>query len=148
MIIIGPIRNTIPFQRVKTPPMKQWIKDMIGLGTGFWLLGYIFSIVLFFSPYTRSMGEILLSVCTPATIAISWWWFRDRDHPREYYLKVGLAWTVLAIVLDFLFIVMLLQATYYGGDVFVYYALTFLIPVGIGYYLAGGRANMEILLQE
>jgi nicotinamide riboside transporter PnuC len=128
--------------------MKQWITDMIGLGTGFWLLGYILSIVLFFSPYARSMGWILLSICTPVTLAITWWWFRARDHPRGYYLKVGVAWTILAIVLDFLFIVVLLQATYYGADVFVYYVLTFLIPVGVGYYLAGRRENMELPLLE
>ena len=34
-----------------------------------------------------------------------------------------------------LFIVLLFGATYYGFDVFVYYALTFLIPVGVGVYL-------------
>lgn len=121
---------------------------MIGFGTGFWLFGYILSIVLFFSPYASSMGWILLSVCTPVTIAITWWWFRTREHPCMYYLKVGLAWTVIAIVFDFLFIVVLLQAAYYGADVFVYYTLTFLIPVGIGYYLTGKRAKISIPLQE
>ena len=30
---------------------------------------------------------------------------------------------------------LLFQATYYGFDVFVYYALTFAIPVGVGVYL-------------
>jgi hypothetical protein len=29
----------------------------------------------------------------------------------------------------------LFQATYYEADVFVYYAVTFLIPVGVGLYL-------------
>lgn len=128
--------------------MKQWITDMIGLGTGFWLFGYILSIVLFFSPYASSMGWILLSVCTPVTIAITWWWFRVREHPCVYYCKVGLVWTVIAIVFDFLFIVVLLQATYYGADVFVYYTLTFLIPVCIGCFLIGKRAKMKIPLQE
>jgi len=65
-----------------------------------------------------------------------------------YYCKVGLVWTVIAIVFDFLFIVVLLQATYYGVDVFVYYTLTFLIPVGIGCFLIGKRGKMKIPLQE
>lgn len=92
--------------------MKEWIRDMVGLGMGFWLLGYLLSLALFFSPFARSMGWILVAVCTPVTIAITWWWFRRRDLPLVYFVKVGLAWTVIAIVLDFLFIVIVLQATY------------------------------------
>jgi hypothetical protein len=42
-------------------------------------------------------------------------------------------------VLDYLFIVLLFQATYYGVDVFVYYAVTFLIPMGVGLYLIRTR---------
>jgi hypothetical protein len=115
--------------------MKQWIKDTAGLGIFFWLLGYLASLLLFVSPYAGIMGWILLAVFTPVTIAVAWWWFRVRDLPLTYYAKVGAAWTVIAVVLDYLFIVLLFQATYYGFDVFVYYALTFLIPVGVGLYL-------------
>ena len=42
----------------------------------------------------------------------------------------------IAIVLDYLFIVKLFGAiTYYGLDVLLYYALAFLIPVGVGVFL-------------
>ena len=58
-----------------------------------------------------------------------------RDSPLEYYAKVGIAWVLIAVVFDYLFIVRLFQATYYEADVFVYYALTFLIPVSVGLYL-------------
>jgi len=44
-----------------------------------------------------------------------------------------------ALVSGYLFIVLLFAATYYGPDVFVYYALTFLIPVGVGLYLIRAR---------
>jgi hypothetical protein len=115
--------------------MKQWIKDTIGLGTGLWLFGYLASLLLFFSPFADIMGWILTAVFTPITIALAWWWFRARDLPLTYYVVVGVAWTVIAIVLDYLFIVRLFQTTYYEIDVFVYYALTFLIPVGVGLYL-------------
>ena len=81
------------------------------------------------------MGWIITVVFTPVTIAIAWWWFRARDLPLTYYIMVGFAWTVIAVVLDYLFIVRLFQATYYETDVLVYYALTFLIPVGVGLYL-------------
>lgn len=115
--------------------MKQWIKDTIGLGTGLWLFGYLASLLLFFSPFADSMGWIITAVFTPVTIAIAWWWFRARDLPLTYYVMVGVAWTVIAIVLDYLFIVRLFQTSYYKIDVFVYYTLTFLIPVGVGLYL-------------
>ena len=52
--------------------MQQWIKDTAGLGTGLWLVGYLASLLLFFSPYAGNMGWILLVVCTPVTIAVAW----------------------------------------------------------------------------
>jgi hypothetical protein len=116
--------------------MQQWIKDTAVLGTGLWLMGYLASLVLFFTPFAGIMGWILLVIFTPVTIAVTWWWFRQRQGlPLEYYAKVGIVWVLIAVVFDYLFIVRLFQATYYEADVFVYYALTFLIPVGVGFYL-------------
>jgi len=112
--------------------MLQQIKDTAGLGILLWLIGYITSLVLFFSPFAGIMGWILISVFTPVTVAVTWWWFRARDLSLLYYAGVGIAWTAIAIVLDYLFIVLLFQATYYGPDVFVYYAITLLIPVLVG----------------
>jgi hypothetical protein len=123
--------------------MQQWIKDMAGLGTGLWLIGYLASLALFFTPLWEIMGGwILLIIFTPITIAITWWWFKQQGPlPLPYYAKVGIAWMVIAIVLDYLFIVRLFQATYYGTDVFVYYAVTFLIPVVAGLYLHRARGG-------
>ncbi len=116
--------------------MKQWIKDTASLGTFLWLIGYLASLVLFFSPLAADMGWILLAIFTPITVAIAWWWFRARESlPLQYYAGVGIAWMLIAIVLDYLFIALLFQATYYGPDVFLYYALTFFIPAGVGLYL-------------
>lgn len=83
--------------------MKQLMKDTAILGIALWLIGYLASLVLFFSPFA------------------------------------GVIWVLIAIVLDYLFIVLLFQANYYGPDVFVYYALTFLIPVGVGLFLNRNR---------
>jgi hypothetical protein len=120
--------------------MKQWIKDTAGLGVVFWLVGYLASLVLFFSPFAASMGWILLVIFTPVTLVITWWWFHKRGQlPLQYYAGVGVAWVGIAIVLDYLFIVLLFQASYYGSDVFVYYIITFLIPLGVGLYLIRTR---------
>jgi hypothetical protein len=112
--------------------MIQRIKDTAGAGILIWLIGYLASLVLFFSPLAGVMGWVLIAVFTPITIAITWWWFTGRDLSLPYYAGVGIAWTAIAIVLDYLFIVLLFHAAYYGPDVFMYYALTFLIPVGVG----------------
>jgi hypothetical protein len=122
--------------------MKQWMKDTAGLGTALWLMGYLASLVLFFTPLAGTMGWILTAIFTPVTIGIAWWWFRKRERlSLQYYAGVGIAWVVIAVVLDFLFIVLLFQATYYEPDVFVYYALAFLIPVGVGLYLNRNRVE-------
>jgi hypothetical protein len=129
--------------------MQQWIKDMAGLGTGLWLIGYIASLALFFTPlWEKGGGWILLIIFTPITIAITWWWFKQQDPlPFLYYAKVGIVWMLIAIVLDYLFIVRLFQATYYGTDVFVYYVATFIIPLIVGLFLNRVRGGL-VSLQE
>jgi drug/metabolite transporter (DMT)-like permease len=120
--------------------MKQLMKDTAGLGTALWLVGYLASLVLFFSPYAGVMGWILIAFFTPVTIVIVWWWFRKRERlSLQYYAGTGVAWVLIAIVLDYLFIVLLFQANYYGTDVFVYYAVTFLIPAVVGLFLNRSR---------
>lgn len=127
----------------KNTSMKQWIKDTAGLGTALWLMGYLASLVLFFSPYAGIMGWILLVIFTPVTLVIVWWWFSRRELlPLQYYVKVGVAWVLIAVVLDYLFIVLMFQAAYYGTDVFLYYTVTFLIPVGVGLYLIRTRKEL------
>lgn len=125
--------------------MKQELMDFAGLGILLWLFGYIGSLVLFFSPFVDMMGWILTVVFAPVTVLITWWWFRNREFPLSYYVRVGLAWTAIAIILDYLFIVQLFQATYYGPDVILYYVLTFVIPVAVGCYLAATRENKVAL---
>jgi hypothetical protein len=116
--------------------MDPRIRDTLVLGTFFWLIGYLASLVLFFSPIAGIMGWILLVVFTPITVAITWWWFRKREPlSLQYYAGVGVAWMLIAMVLDFLFIVLVFQTAYYKPDVYLYYIITFLIPVGVGLYL-------------
>jgi hypothetical protein len=120
--------------------MHPDLRDTAGLGTLLWLIGYLASMALFFSPLSYSLGWIILAVFTPFTVWVTWWWFRPGGSlPLQYYAEVGAAWALIAVVLDYLFIVLLFRATYYAPDVFLYYALMFLIPVGVGWYL--GRAG-------
>jgi hypothetical protein len=125
--------------------MHPALKDTAGLGTFFWLIGYLASLVLYYLPIPYGLGWILLVIFTPFTVWVTWWWFRQQErHPLQYYAGVGIAWTLIAVVLDELFIVLLFNATeYYVPDVLLYYALMFLIPVGIGVYLERAAAGQE-----
>lgn len=112
--------------------MMPQIKDAALPGILLWLLGYVASLVLFFTPFSGVMGWIMIIIFTPVTFVFVWWWFKGRTRSLAYYAGAGLAWAALAAVLDYLFIVLLFQAAYYGPDVFVYYAITFLVPVVVG----------------
>lgn len=112
--------------------MQAIVKDTAGIGILLWLIGYLAALLLFVSPFAGVMGWILIAVFTPVSILIVWRWFCGRDLPLVYYAEIGLVWTAIAVVFDYLFIVVLFSATYYSPDVFVYYAITFLIPVCIG----------------
>jgi len=120
--------------------MKQFLKDAGGLGIAFWLIGYILGIVLFLTPLAPVMGWVLFACLTPVTAGVTYWWFSRRGLPLSYFLKLAVAWTAIAIALDYLFIVRLFHpAAYYQPDVFAYYAVTYLIPLVLGWYLQGRR---------
>jgi hypothetical protein len=116
---------------------QQTLKDTAGPGILFWLIGYIAGMVLFFTPLKDSMGWVMLVTFTPFTIVVTWWWFKSREYlSLEYYAGVGVAWALIAVVLDYLFIVMLFSSpAYYSLHIYLYYALMFLIPLGVGIYL-------------
>jgi hypothetical protein len=51
------------------------------------------------------------------------------------YIGLGVIWTIMAVVLDYFFIVKMLNSPdYYRLDVYLYYALTFILPVAVGWY--------------
>jgi hypothetical protein len=113
--------------------MHQFLRDTLGLGLAFWLIGYLLSLVLYFIVPPGTMGWILFVVLTPVMIGVTWRWFRGRELPFVHYLQVAAAWTVIAMVGDYLFIVLLFSSqSYYQADVIVYYLVTFLIPLGVG----------------
>ncbi len=51
------------------------------------------------------------------------------------YIGLGVIWALMAIVLDYFFLVKLLKAVnYYKLDVYIYYFLTLLLPITVGSY--------------
>ena len=113
---------------------KSFYKDAFGWGVGLWLVGYILGFVFFaFIPVTL-IGWVIM----PIGIIITLWVLlkKIRSESLQYYVLVAIAWTIIAIVFDYVFLVMLLKPTdgYYKLDVYIYYALTFIFPLAIGWY--------------
>ncbi len=106
----------------------------IGWGLVLWLVGYVLGIVLFFALPPSLIGWVILPIGTAITVFVLLKKVGGGGMPR--YAAIALAWTAIAIVLDYIFIVMLLRPAdgYYKPDVYVYYALTFILPLAAGYY--------------
>ena len=112
---------------------RDWFIDTPGLGFFLWFLGYIASIILYFLVPSDIIGWILSVMFTPLIILVTLVRFRKRSLPFRYYAIVSVTWTGIAVVFDFMFIVLLFNPdNYYHLSVFVYYFVTLLVPLIVG----------------
>lgn len=112
---------------------KQIIIDFLGWGVILWLIGYLLGILLFALVPPSIIGWIITPI---GTIILLWVLIKKiKSSSFKYYLLLGISWTIIAIVLDYLFLVQLFkpQDGYYKLDVYLYYLLTFLLPLIIGW---------------
>ena len=111
----------------------DWLRDGVGWGSLLWLVGYLLGIGLYFLVPASMIGWIIAPVGAVLTVAVLW--TRIRASAIEDYLMMALVWTVIAVVGDYVFIVRLLHPPdgYYKGDVYVYYAATFMLPLLVGW---------------
>lgn len=116
---------------------KKFFKDAFGWGFGLWLFGYLLGIVLFAFVPVSLLGWII----TPIGIAVTLWVLLKRVKGRSlrYYLFLGLIWTSIAIICDYFLLVKVFNPPdgYYKLDVYIYYGITFLLPVLIGFKKCG-----------
>ena len=102
-------------------------------GLALWLFGYVLGFVFFAFVPKDVMGWYILPFGILATL-----WVAYKKISREEftcYIGLGIFWTIIAVVFDYLFIVKMLNATdYYKLDVYIYYILTFVLPVIVGWY--------------
>ena len=112
---------------------RQLLKDALGWGVVLWLIGYVLGVVLFAFVPTNLIGWVI----TPIGIAITLWvaFRKVKGDTLQYFCVVAVFWTAIAVVGDYLGIVKALKPAdgYYKPDVYLYYALTFLIPVFAGW---------------
>ena len=112
---------------------KRFLKDAVGWGFILWLIGYVLGLVLFFIVPIPLIGWILM----PVGIAIALWvlWKKIRTDDFRHYVSIAVAWTMIAVVLDYLLIVKAIDPPdgYYKLDVYLYYALTLVMPLIVGW---------------
>lgn len=113
--------------------MKQSLKDSLVWGLVLWLIGYVLSFILFFTVSPSAIGWVIAPVGTAITL---WVLLKKiKGEGFKYYLILGIAWTMMAVILDYFFIVKLLNPVgYYKPSVYFYYALTFILPSVVGYW--------------
>jgi hypothetical protein len=113
---------------------KQLLKDSLGWGFVLWLIGYILGIVLFFVLPPWLIGWVIM----PIGVVITLWVLLKQVTANlfQHYMVLAVIWTVLAVVLDYLFIVEAFGPAdgYYKLDVYLYYALTFVMPLVAGWW--------------
>jgi hypothetical protein len=116
----------------------QASKGKIFLNTVFWgfilwLFGYILGFIFFPFVPKESIGWYIMPFGVIATL----WVLLKKIKREEFgcYVGLGVIWTIMAIVLDYVFLVKMLKATdYYKLDVYIYYILTFVLPIVVGWY--------------
>jgi hypothetical protein len=112
---------------------KQFYKDAFGWGFILWLIGYALGILLFKAVPTHLIGWVIM----PIGIIITLWvlFKKIKAESFRYYAKLAVIWVLIAIVFDYLFLVKMFKPAdgYYKLDVYLYYALTLVMPLIVGW---------------
>ncbi|NTU46510.1 hypothetical protein HGA88_02695 [Candidatus Roizmanbacteria bacterium] len=121
------------------------IKNTLLWGVVLWFIGYVAGMVLFFIVPKDLIGIVI----TPFATLVTMWVLLDKIKRPELkcYFGLGFVWSVMAILLDYIFIVTLLKTgtAYYKPDVFLYYALTLALPIAVGYWKYKHKSSKQIL---
>lgn len=104
------------------------IKEGLLWGIVLWLFGYTLGILLFPIVPTTIMGWIIMPIGIIFTIWILT--HKIKKHSLTQYIILGFIWFLIAIILDYFFLVKVFHPAdgYYKMDVYLYYAFTFLVP--------------------
>ncbi|MEI6532399.1 MAG: hypothetical protein WCO06_01025 [Candidatus Roizmanbacteria bacterium] len=108
------------------------IRDGLTWGLLLWLFGYILGIIFFMMIPPALLGWVIM----PFGIAMTLWvlFKKIKDNSIIYLFQLAFIWTIIAIVFDYFFLVKVFKPTdgYYKLDVYLYYIITFILPIGVG----------------
>lgn len=108
---------------------RQLLKDAFGWGFLLWLIGYGLGMILFTIVSSSMIGWIIMPIGTVITF---WVLFKKiRANSFQYYIKLAVCWVLIAVVSDYFFLVRAFNPAdgYYKLDVYLYYGLTFILPL-------------------
>ena len=112
---------------------KKYLKDAFGWGLILWFIGYLLGIILFAIVPQSLLGWVIM----PIGIFITLWVLikRVKADSFRYYVLIAVVWTLIAIICDYFFLVKIFKPLdgYYKLDVYLYYALTFILPLLVGW---------------
>ena len=124
--------------------MKHLLRDALGWGALLWMIGYILGIILFMLVPVSLIGWIITPI---ATIITLWVLIKViKSTSLLYYITLSITWTILAVVLDYFLLVKLFNPAdgYYKFDVYLYYALTFILPLVVGYRKQAAQSTVNL----
>ncbi|OGK52309.1 hypothetical protein A2966_03375 [Candidatus Roizmanbacteria bacterium RIFCSPLOWO2_01_FULL_41_22] len=113
---------------------KQLLKDALVWGFVLWLVGYALGIMLFAIVPASLIGWIIMPIGTIVTL---WVLFNKiKSLTFRHYWFLAVIWALIVIIFDYFFLVKAFKPTdgYYKPDVYLYYALTFILPLVAGWY--------------
>lgn len=112
---------------------KEFLKNGVGWGIGLWIIGYALGIVLFPFVSPSMIGWVITPIGIALTLLVLF--KKIKSTSLKHYFLIAITWTLIAIVFDYLFLVKLFKPTdgYYKLDVYLYYALTFILPLLVGF---------------
>ncbi|MEI6144732.1 MAG: hypothetical protein WCP91_03995 [Candidatus Berkelbacteria bacterium] len=114
---------------------KGFWKKTIGWGALLWLIGWALGIIFIMVKIPQSVvGWYIM----PIGIIITLWVLIKKIDFAAYseWIYMGIIWAVIAIVLDYFLLVKLFNPTdgYYKIDVYLYYIITFVLPLIVGWW--------------
>jgi hypothetical protein len=119
---------------------KHLLKDAFGWGFALWLIGYAAGIALYPVVPTSVIGWFIM----PFAVALTLWilWKKVSGASIQYYIIVGIVWAAIAVC-DYAFLVKLFDPSdgYYKLDVYLYYTLTFVLPIAVGWVKLHARPH-------
>jgi hypothetical protein len=111
---------------------KTLLKDAFGWGFLLWFIGYLLGILLFAVVSPQILGWVIM----PIGIVITVWVLLTKVKRATImeYMLLSVVWTLIAVIFDYFFLVKVFKPTdgYYKLDVYIYYSLTFILPLVIG----------------
>jgi hypothetical protein len=113
--------------------MKQLYKDALGWGFILWFIGYLLGIMLFTVVPISVIGWIIMPMGTIITI---WVLLKKvKADSFQYYAFLAVIWALIAVVFDYFFLVKVFKPEdgYYKLDVYLYYTMTFILPLIVGW---------------